>query len=573
MKALRLAVCLAGVVGLVVLVPIVHRSPQGTYGGVDTRLLVAEAVSAIALMLVATTSRSPVAAVLIAVVGALWLAPELTGAVGVPLPVQTLADAIAFMLAALLLVAFMLRGGPIRGDARLAVMVAVLGAAVAILARLLLVDPFDDVSCWRACEHNPLRIADPGIGAEVQLVGLLGLASGVLWAAAVTLPGLRRGVAKVPGNTADVAGWILLGSLVGSFFLRPGQTFSMNDDPLVVAVFVFVQATAVAWLVVLGWDSWQRWRLTARLAHLAEVLGHTSDPAVLTRSLRTAVRDPGLHLEYWAPSRQMYVDDAGRPTIGVEPTKAERITRIFRRDEPIAAVIHARRVPGVRLERALGPALRLALENAQLRAAALAELDELNRSRTRVVERGELEKRRLERNLHDGAQQRVVSLALLVRLVAQQSSSEDQSAVRRAQALTQMLVEELRRVARGIYPAVLADAGLAGAAVDLAECSDDLPVLIGEFPQSRFPGTIETTAFLVIRGGIADARSRGATAVTVTGTHRDGALRVSLQDDAEHAPGLATSELADQVGALGGTLVASGMPGRHRVEVVMPCAS
>jgi signal transduction histidine kinase len=291
---------------------------------------------------------------------------------------------------------------------------------------------------------------------------------------------------------------------------------------------------------------------------------------MLTDSLRNAVREPGLRLAYWAPTRQSYVDTGGRPTTSAEPGPGERVTAIVRRGQTIAAIVHSRRVDGPRLERALGPALRLALENTQLRAAALAELDELSRSRTRVVERGELERRRLERNLHDGAQQRVMALALLVRVLAG-SSAVDQKAGRRAEALTRTLVEELRRVARGIYPAVLADAGLVGAVVDLAERSGDFPVVVGEFPEGRHPGTVETTAYLVIRAGIADARGRGATSVTVAGAHFDGTLRVSVEDDASSAPDSVVTELADQVGALGGTLVMNGTAGRRRAEVVLPC--
>ena len=94
-----------------------------------------------------------------------------------------------------------------------------------------------------------------------------------------------------------------------------------------------------------------------------------------------------------------------------------RTTAVTRRGEPVAVVLHSSQVDGDRLDRALRPALRLALANEQLRAAALAELAELRLSRARIVERSGLERRRLERNLHDGAQQRVVSLALMVRML------------------------------------------------------------------------------------------------------------------------------------------------------------
>jgi signal transduction histidine kinase len=134
------------------------------------------------------------------------------------------------------------------------------------------------------------------------------------------------------------------------------------------------------------------------------------------------------------------------------------------------------------------------------------------------------------------------------------------------------VAEELRRVARGIYPAVLADAGLVGALVDLAEDSVDLPVIVEDFPDSRYPGLVESTAYAVVRAAIANARDREATEVCVEGVQGDGVLRVLIHDDGAATPVVGT-QVADQVRAIGGTLVLDGTPGRRRVEVVLPCVS
>ena len=165
-----------------------------------------------------------------------------------------------------------------------------------------------------------------------------------------------------------------------------------------------------------------------------------------------------------------------------------------------------------------------------------------------------------------------MSLTLLVRLLADESGPVDAPAVAKAQLLARTLAEELRRVARGIYPAVLADAGLVGALVDLAEESGDLPVVVEDFPQDRFPGLVESTAYAVVLAGIEDARRRAATEVSVDGIHVDGVLRVRVHDDGASPPDPGT-QVADQVGAIGGRLVTDGPPGRRRVEVVLPCAS
>ena len=333
----------------------------------------------------------------------------------------------------------------------------------------------------------------------------------------------------------------------------------------------------MAWLAALAWESWQRRRLESRLAHLVDLLGVTSDPEMLTESLRSAVRDPDLRLAYWAPSRQGYVDWRGaRQPQARNPGPDRRVTTVARRrpadrrHRPLAS----RRRPPTRTS--VGPALRLAMENAQLRAAALAELDELNRSRVRVVQRGELERRRLERNLHDGAQQRVVSLALLVRVFVGRASPADHQAGRRAEALTRTLVEELRRVARGIYPAVLADAGLVGAVVDLAErverpAGRRRPVPGGSISghgrddcvpsrPCRHRGRTQSRCDLRRREWPAGGR-RGCGSASRT-TRADG------RPDCSWRP---SSPIRSS--ALGGTLETNGAPGRRRVEVVLPCVS
>jgi signal transduction histidine kinase len=572
MTRLRAIVCLAGVLGLLVLVPLVHRSPASTYGGADVRLLVLETGAAVALLVVAAWGAARVDSVLLAVVGACWLVPELAGGLGVPLVMRTALEIVDLALVVLLVWALALRNGQFGASALPSVLLVTAGAAVASVARLAWVDPHQQVDCWRTCERNPLLVGSGNAGPALQMIGTLAVAAGVLWAAWILQGGRLRPGHRLGANR-DTSGWLLLVGLVASLFVQPGAVQSATEDRAAVAVFAVVQLAAWAWLAELGWQTWLRWHLESRLAKLVHVLGGSSEPEVLTESLRTAARDPDLRLGYWAGSRQTYVDATGHPTAKVQPRAGEQVTTVARRGEPVAVIVHSRRLDGQRLGRALGPALRLALENEQLRAAALAELDELSRSRARVVERGEVERRRLERNLHDGAQQRVVSLALMTRILARQVSPSDQPAVRRAEALARTLVEELRRVARGIYPAVLGDAGLIGAVVDLAERSDDLAVVVGEFPEGRHPGSVETTAYLLVRAAIADARSRGATSATITGTCADGALQVIVQDDAARAPDGLVDELADQVGALRGTLVTNGAPGRRRVEVVLPCGS
>src|SRR5689334_14951582 len=142
-----------------------------------------------------------------------------------------------------------------------------------------------------------------------------------------------------------------------------------------------------------------------------------------------------------------------------------------------------------------------------------------------------------------------------------------------AEALILTTVEELRRVARGIYPAVLADAGLAGAVLDLAESSTDLPVLLDALPDTRYTGPVETTAYLVVAAAVADARQSGATQVHVSGVEREGRLHVQVRIDVPLPSHPSVTLLDDQVRAISGEIAVHTDGGDTMVRLELPCAS
>lgn len=558
MRVLRVVVIVAGLAGLVAVVPVVHSSPDATYGGADVRLLVLEVAAALALLGLSAAGPARASSLLVGMAGAMWIVAELAGGVDVPLTARTGADALPPLLVATLLVAALLRDA---APGSVAVW-TLAGAGVAAGARLLFVDPFDRLDCWRACEHNPLLLGD---GLPVlETLGRAGVVVGVGWAAVMWW---RR---RRSPSGADLARWAVVAAAGVWLVVPPSGITSATDDVAAVTAFVVTQVAVLTWLALEVRDVVLRWRLEARLARQVSLIPAGRDPEELVHSIRAAVREPLLRLAFWAPERNAFVDSRGRLT-DPAPGPNERTTTFTREGKVVAAFTHPARLDSQRLERALGPALLLALENGQLRAAALAELGELERSRARVVERAALERRRLERNLHDDAQQRAMSLSLLVRMLEGRSPVAP-VVVHRAALLTRALTEELRRVARGIYPAVLADTGLAGAVLDLAERSTDVPVLVGDLPDVRCPGMVETTAYLVVSTGVEDARRGGASEVRVHGARVADGLRVLVEDDAT-APASGAEELTDQVGALGGTLVIDGIPGRRRIEVVLPCES
>jgi signal transduction histidine kinase len=574
---------LSGAALLLLTAPQVRLLADATYGG-SARWLWAPAVAAgFALLVVAALTQRGGQQLAVGVAGATWLVGDLAGWSPGHEVIATAADAWTRLLPGLIAAGLLV---PARRDRpiRIAAAAALVGAALAGVSRLVLVDPFLDVDCWRGCYHNPLLIEPlSGAGRWLETAGVVVTIGGVAWAGVAGLA--RPRAAPRPKETtagtaatgkaataAAVTATVLALATVAPAALRlvlPERA----THPAYLACSLMAQAAAVLLAALALRGLLAQWRLSRRLARLAAMLPAAPPTGAVGDALRVALGDPQLVVRYWAPERNRYVDAAGEPAD--DPAEAAgRLTLVTRRGRPVAALTCSSGVDGDRVERALGAALRLALENEQLRAATLAELRELRASRARVVARGQLERRRLERNLHDGAQQRMVSLALLVRMLAGRATGADGTALAvRAEALTRATIEDLRRVARGIHPAVLADAGLAGAVLDLAESSIDLPVVLDGLPTARYTGLVETTAYVVAAAALTDARREGATMLVVHGHERGGGLCLEFRDDAPVGPHTSVRSLTDQVRAVGGDLTVEQDAAGTRIRAELPCGS
>jgi signal transduction histidine kinase len=190
-----------------------------------------------------------------------------------------------------------------------------------------------------------------------------------------------------------------------------------------------------------------------------------------------------------------------------------------------------------------------------------ARLDELAASRARIVTAGDTERRRLERNLHDGAQQRLVALSLSLRMALGRLESDPATAgaiLAGASDELALALEELRELARGLHPAVLTDRGLR-AAVEMLAGRSPVPVEIVDIPDERLPGPVEAAAYYLIAEALTNvAKYAGASAVRVRVATSDAGVLVEVSDDgvggADPAGGSGLRGLADRVEALGGTL-------------------
>jgi PAS domain S-box-containing protein len=211
-----------------------------------------------------------------------------------------------------------------------------------------------------------------------------------------------------------------------------------------------------------------------------------------------------------------------------------------------------------------------ALANAEAR-------EELHASRARIVEAGDAERRRLERNLHDGAQQRLVSLSLSLRLAQAKLRGDVHAAdeiLSGASVELALALEELRELARGIHPAVLTDRGLGAALESLADRTP-LPVQFDQLPDDRLPAPVEAAAFYVVSEALANvAKYAEASSVNVRVAHEDGYAVVEVADDgiggADPEGGSGLRGLSDRVAALEGRLAIVSPPGagtRIRAEI------
>jgi signal transduction histidine kinase len=315
--------------------------------------------------------------------------------------------------------------------------------------------------------------------------------------------------------------------------------------------------------IVLGviWRAVDARRTRARLAAVVVEMAGAPVPGELADRLGAALGDPTLELLHVADGG--WIDAEGRSRKA--PERRDRgHTTLVQQGEVAALALHR---PGLlddkRLVEELGRAAWLALDNERLRAQLLAAVERLRATRALVVAAADAERARLERDLHDGAQQGLAGLAMAIGLAAASASGERAAHLDDARSSVRAALDAVRTVAHAMYPAALRDAGLAAALDVLAEWREDIDV--EGSPVGRADPTVEATAYFIV----AALTESGAGPAAVTATRRNGTmvLDVSTSDPGDLV------EVQDRVGALGGHLdcLADGDE-RTRVRVQLPCA-
>lgn len=427
------------------------------------------------------------------------------------------------------------------------------------------------------CPSVVLQLADaPDVAMALQLAQhVAGTAAAAVSIAILAdrwhraTPAMRFAITPVVWTGAATAA--VLGVWVAHMGL--GEPFGPILDPAVDAMLV---AVAVSFLIGVGRTRLARSAVVDLMIELAGPLA----PGGLRSALARVLHDPSLGIAYWLPDEQRFVDAEGAP-IALPDGAIQRSTTMIERDgRRIAALIHDPAVDDEHLMRSACAAAGLALENERLQAELKAQLVEVRSSRARILEAAQSERRRIERDLHDGTQQRLVSIAMTLGLAEAKAASGVAGArelIAESRAAMSATLTELRELSQGIHPGILSERGLAQALDDLVmrlRMPVDLEVSLDE----RLPAPIETTAYYVVSEGLTNvAKYAHATTAHVRVRRDNGTALVEVSDDgaggADPLKGSGLRGLRDRVEALGGRFAVTSTQGRGTTIVAeLPCA-
>jgi signal transduction histidine kinase len=448
-------------------------------------------------------------------------------------------------------------GGLRERAARVIAIGALASHAVLALARLLLRPPLDITSCL--CVPNQITgVTDPG--AYEAAVRVASVAEAGFAVAALALLAVRWRRASAPARrtlaplvgagvaTAVLVTYTRVATRVVTGPVEPSHTMLVLMAGLRISVALAIVASLV-----------RGRRARGRVADV--LLGLDRGLEGGSGAMRRALADPSLLLLRWSPERGCHVDGRGRECALPDDPLAS--TPLVRDGVELGALVHD---PALREEPelldAVAAAARLALHNERLAGEVRAQLAEVQASRQRIVASGDAERRRLERDLHDGAQQQLVALAVRLRALERRAGgSGDVALADELDALATELdgaMASIRELARGIRPPVLDEVGLGPALEALAD-RVPLPVSTDVRLDGRLPEVVESTAYFTAGEALANVlKHAAAEQVRLTAAAESGALVLTIADDgrggAQPSHGGGLLGLADRLEALGGSL-------------------
>lgn len=462
------------------------------------------------------------------------------------------------------------------------VIVATWSATIAIaIGRVLFYNPFTDPACVTWCTTNPLLVAGSQPVARALDWAELGLCAIV----ALTVVGLG---ARLLAKATAAARWTLSPVLLAAALFIAAWTVRVivvdatpGEDParpILTAAFVACAVGLASMSVGLAWSLVRAARGAVMLRRLARQMATGAGEGTLEEALGRATGDGFVRLAFPLRDGGGWIDAEGSEITLPQRGPEVSVTPILRDGQTVAALLHHPAIlDGDALRREIGTAAELAIDNERLRAEALVQLRELRASRLRLVEAGDAERRALERDLHDGAQQRLVSLSIALRMaqsaLGEQGATAAGASLREAGEGLQRAIDELRELAHGIHPIELSDEGLAAALETLA---DGAPLTIGALPVERLPPSVEVAAYVLVDEAVRRALTRDEGLVPrVDARIAEGALVVVVEDPGEPSPQRTRADLvsvADRVRALDGRLTVEATDAGVLIRAELPCA-
>ena len=466
-----------------------------------------------------------------------------------------------------------------RGERRIVSFAYVLTAVVVPLLYLFVDPAGEDFNC-PDCPDNVLLVWHSE--AIVQAVGLAVNLIGVLLVA-FTLVSLvqrwRRASDPERRLYAPLywSGVVLMVTVIATLVLQStskggeaeGVTVGISLIPLAVMPYLFLASFVRA-----------RMFQTGAVGELIARLGEAPRAGKLRDALAEALGDPSLELVYWLPDDERFVDAGGRRFELPDEDSGRAVTKVEREGGCIAAIVYDATLRDARGHvRAVGAAAALALQNERLDAELRAKVGELRSSRERMLRIGLEERRRLERDLHDGAQQRLVSTALNLRIARTKLREEPDAAEALLTGASEELdaaLGELRELARGIHPAVLSDRGLDTALETLASRAP-VPVELASLPGERLPEAVELAAYYVVSEALTNVAKYADASHATVGIERDnGRLVVKVADDgvggADPEEGTGLRGLEDRLAVIEGRLEIDSERGQGTtITARIPC--
>ena len=574
MKPRHLVVLAAGLTLGLSSLAISRNSPGGSFGGGSTAAALALLAAGWALVVCGVVAwvRRPSSrfGVLLVAAGSAWFLAELNNP-GVGSPVVFTVGLVVFAVCPALVAhaALAYPGGRLAGRFDRAGLLCAYASTILVLGLFpaLVFDP-----AAQGCSQCPRNLL--GLTSAPELVATLdrlGLVLGLVWLlvlAALTVWRIVSSSAAVRLLATPVllAALAYLALVAAAYAHSLDRGFLSNDS--IDKQLWFGQAAALGALALGAVLAWARgWRARTAVARLVIELSDAPAPGRLRDALALALDDPALELAYpLAPGRHI---DAHGHAVELPQADGRAVTPLVRGGQPVAILVHRRELvddPG-RLED-VGAAAGLALDRERLQAQTRAQLRQLRASRARTVEAGDSARRRLERDLHDGAQQRLVVLSFALQLLRAELGDDRAGHLDAAEAQLRAALAELRELAHGIYPAVLVDEGLASAIDALAEAGS-VPIVIHSLPHKRLAPAVEAGAYFLV----AEIVKRPNTeAITVRAIESNGHLHIEIEKAGTLDDDLVDVE--DRIGALDGELtVLSVRPGHTTVRAELPCAS